>query len=153
MKLHCSVPNHRTRHLSELNYKRLSLAKPGETNIYMEDTRYGDLSLKCHKKAKIKHKKRCFSDFYTRMDPDQPAPTITTKCLSISNGRYGHYDTKQVRGISLHEAAILQSFPDDYVFYNENSLEIVARMIGNAVPPRLASFYARYLTESLNSIQ
>jgi hypothetical protein len=48
------------------------------------------------------------------MHPDRPSPTITTKCHSISNGRFGHYDETQLRGISLREAAILQSFPDAY---------------------------------------
>lgn len=146
---HESIPNHRTRNLSDLNYKRLSAAKPGETNAYLENTKYGDLSLECHRKAREKHNQRCFTDVYTRMHPDRPSPTITTKCHSISNGRYGHYDKKQVRGISLREAAILQSFPDNYVFYNDESLEAVARMIGNAVPPKLASFYARYLAKSV----
>lgn len=146
---HNKVPNHRTRSLSKLNYKRLSVAKPGEANAYMENTKYGDLSLECHRKAKKKHKQRCFTDVYTRMHPDRPSPTITTKCHSISNGRYGHYDTKQVRGISLREAAILQSFPESYIFYNDESLQVVARMIGNAVPPKLAKFYARYLANSI----
>ena len=83
------------------------------------------------------------------MRPDFPSPTITTKCHSISNGRFGHYDVRQVRGLSLREAAILQSFPEDYVFYPEDEIEPVARMIGNAVPPKLAQFYAGYLVNSL----
>ncbi|MGL4262936.1 MAG: DNA cytosine methyltransferase, partial [Afipia sp.] len=58
------------------------------------------------------------------------------------NGRFGHYDTKQNRGISLREAAALQSFKDNYVFYPEDRVCSVARMIGNAVPPRLAQSFA-----------
>ena len=83
------------------------------------------------------------------MYPDRPSPTITTKCHSISNGRFGHYDPDQVRGLSLREAAILQSFPDDYVFYPDDQIEPVARMIGNAVPPKLSGFFADYLSNSL----
>lgn len=146
-----SVPNHRTRCLSDLNYRRLSVAKPGESNKYLEYTKYGNLSLRCHRKAEAKHRQRCFTDVYTRMHPNRPSPTITTKCHSVSNGRFGHYDTKQIRGISLREAAILQSFPEHYIFYKDKSLETVARMIGNAVPPKLASFYARYLAESVTT--
>lgn len=142
---HAEIPNHRTRGLSELNYKRLSVAKPGENNFYMKNTEYGDLSLKCHRNLRARDKRGCFTDVYTRMHPDRPSPTITTKCNSISNGRYGHYDPEQIRGISLREAAALQSFSDDYVFYCNKSLETVARMIGNAVPPKLVNFYARYL--------
>ena len=150
-ELHAEIPNHRARSLSDLNLQRLSAAQPGESNIYMEKTEFGDLSLECHRKVNRKHNTRCFTDVYTRMHPDRPSPTITTKCHSISNGRFGHYDTEQIRGISLREAAILQSFPDDYVFYPKDRVDAVAKMIGNAVPPKLASFYAEYLVNSLKA--
>jgi DNA (cytosine-5)-methyltransferase 1 len=146
---HGRIPNHRARTLSDLNLARIDSAKPGESNAYMEKTSKGDLSLKCHRKANRKLGMRCFTDVYTRMRPESPSPTITTKCHSISNGRFGHYDPKQCRGISLREAAILQSFPEDYVFFPKDQIEPIARMIGNAVPPRLACFYARYLANSV----
>ena len=146
---HPDVPNHKTRGLSELNYKRLASAKPGESNSYMATTEFGDLTLDCHRRVNRKLDTRCFNDVYTRMRPDFPSPTITTKCHSISNGRFGHYDMQQVRGLSLREAAVLQSFPEDYVFYPDDEIEPVARMIGNAVPPKLAEFFAGYLVNSL----
>jgi DNA (cytosine-5)-methyltransferase 1 len=146
---HPFLPNHRSRTLSELNLKRLASARPGQSNKYMEDTEFGDLSLDCHRKVNKRLKDRCFSDVYTRMRPNYPSPTITTKCHSISNGRFGHYDEGQIRGISLREAAILQSFPENYVFYPEEQIEPIARMIGNAVPPKLAEFFAGYLVNSL----
>jgi DNA (cytosine-5)-methyltransferase 1 len=147
---HPNIPNHRTRALSDLNFCRLAAAKPGESNAYMEDTPHGDLSLDCHRKVNKRIGGRCFTDVYTRMSPDRPSPTITTKCHSISNGRFGHYDMKQVRGISLREAAILQSFPSNYVFYPVDQNTAVASMIGNAVPPKLAAFFSRYLAESVD---
>ncbi|MCA9311031.1 MAG: DNA cytosine methyltransferase [Phycisphaerales bacterium] len=143
------IPNHKTRSLSDLNLKRLSAAMPGVSNIYLEDTPDGDLSPACHRKVNAKLQTRCFTDVYTRMSPDRPSPTITTKCHSISNGRFGHFDVKQLRGISLREAAVLQSFPVDYVFYPTDMIEPIARMIGNAVPPRLAEFFSRYLAASI----
>jgi DNA (cytosine-5)-methyltransferase 1 len=146
---HSSIPNHKTRTLSDLNLKRLAAAKPGQSNAYLDATPDGDLSLACHRKVNAKLNVRCFTDVYTRMDPDRPSPTITTKCHSISNGRFGHFDTRQLRGISLREAAILQSFPQDYVFYPTDMIEPVARMIGNAVPPRLAEYFSRYLSGSI----
>jgi len=146
---HPRIPNHRARHLQDINYRRLSGAPPGESNAYMKSLPGGDLTLDCHRKVNEKLGDQCFGDVYTRMHPDRPSPTITTKCHSVSNGRFGHYDTKQVRAITPREAAILQSFPEDYVFYPTNQLEPVARMIGNAVPPRLASFYAGYLARSV----
>ena len=146
---HPEIPNHRARALSSLNLKRLSSALPGQPNAYMSVTEHGDLSLGCHQRVNARFDDRCFSDVYTRMRPGRPSPTMTTKCHSISNGRFGHYDTTQVRGISLREAAILQSFPEDYVFHPTDQIEPVARMIGNAVPPKLAQFFARYLVKSL----
>jgi DNA (cytosine-5)-methyltransferase 1 len=149
---HPDVPNHRSRALTTLNQQRLASAAPGETNAYMDRTAFGDLSLDCHRRVNRRLSERCFSDVYTRMHPDRPSPTITTKCHSISNGRFGHYDTSQLRGISLREAAILQSFPEDYVFYPDDQIEPIARMIGNAVPPKLASFFAEYLAGSIGRI-
>jgi DNA (cytosine-5)-methyltransferase 1 len=148
-EVHNAIPNHRTRTLSELNLRRISSAKPGQSNAYMENTEFGDLSLKCHRDVNRKLRVRCFTDVYTRMHPARPSPTITTKCHSISNGRFGHYDTTQNRGISLREAAALQSFPDNYVFYPTDQIDPVARMIGNAVPPKLAQYFASYLVNSI----
>lgn len=76
-----------------------------------------------------------FKDSYSRMSWDKPAPTITTKFFSISNGRFGH--PSENRAISLREGATLQTFPKDYIFYT-TSIHSTARMIGNAVPPIFA---------------
>jgi DNA (cytosine-5)-methyltransferase 1 len=149
-ELHESIPNHRARTLSETNLKRIASARPGESNSYLASTKFGDLSLVCHQRAKEKMKVNCFTDVYTRMSPSRPSPTITTKCHSISNGRFGHYDVTQNRGISLREAAALQSFPDGYIFDPPTSVEVVARMVGNAVPPRLAKFFAQHAISLLD---
>jgi DNA (cytosine-5)-methyltransferase 1 len=85
------------------------------------------------------------TDVYGRMHWDKPAPTITTRFVSYSNGRYGH--PEQDRAISLREGATLQSFPEDFIFYS-NSQGTVAKMIGNAVPPKLAEAIGK----SINSI-
>lgn len=74
-------------------------------------------------------------DVYGRMYWDKPSPTITTRFVSYSNGRYGH--PEQNRAISIREGAVLQSFPMDYKFYAK-SQGAIAKMIGNAVPPELA---------------
>jgi DNA (cytosine-5)-methyltransferase 1 len=148
---HDEVPNHRARSLSDLNLKRLGSALPGQSNAYMTQTEYGDLSLDCHRRVNSRFNERCFGDVYTWMRPNHPSPTITTKCHSISNGRFGHVDTSQLRGISLRDAATLQSFPDDYVFYPTDQVESVARMIGNAVPPRLAQYFASYFVDTMDS--
>lgn len=144
---HGTIPNHAARNLSSLNRRRISYAVPGGSNRYLLDTPEGDLSLACHRRVNRRLNASCFTDVYTRMAPDRPSPTITTRCHSITNGRFGHPDASQIRGISMREAARLQSFRDDYVFHPVHQVQPVARMIGNAVPPKLASFYADVLMD------
>ncbi|MDE0199482.1 MAG: DNA cytosine methyltransferase [Caldilineaceae bacterium] len=135
--------NHDCLNLYEINRLRLMSVKPGEPNWGFSDTPFGDLSLPCHSRLAAKGNQG-FGDSYTRLHPDRPAPTLTTRFNSISNGRFGHYDEGQVRGLSLREGATLQSFEDDYVFHGD-SMSAIAKMIGNAVPPRLAAFMATWL--------
>lgn len=120
---HPTIPNHRASALSELNLRRLSLTPPdgGDRREWPEALR-----LDCHKGDYLGH-----TDVYGRMRWNDPAPTLTCKCYSLSNGRYGH--PEQNRAISFREAAALQSFPDNYVFYGK-SLDSVGAQIGNAVP-------------------
>lgn len=143
---HPGIPNHRTARLTDINRRRISHAKPGASNDYLLEVDDGSMALACHKNAmdRTGGVHRTFTDVYTRMSPDRPSPTITTNCHSISNGRFGHYDPAQNRGISLREAAALQSFEDDYVFYPDDRIGAAARMIGNAVPPLLAKFFADF---------
>lgn len=116
------IPNHAAAFLSELNLKRIA-----NTPVDGGDRRSWNVSLvlDCHKGDYDGH-----SDVYGRMFWNRPAPTLTSKCNSLSNGRYGH--PEQNRAISLREAASIQTFPDSYVFYGLD--QQVARQIGNAVP-------------------
>lgn len=139
------IPNHVCRNISELNRWRLMSVKPGESNFGFAETPFGDLSLACHRRLADKGK-RGFGDVYTRIDPNRPSPTITTRFYSVSNGRFGHYDQEQVRGLSLREGAILQSFPDNYEFYGYG-MDTIAKMIGNAVPPRLSAYMAQWILD------
>ena len=76
-----------------------------------------------------------FRDVYARMYWDRPAPTITTRFNSFSNGRFGH--PTEDRAISIREGATLQTFPTTFVFKGRN-MASVTRQIGNAVPPEMA---------------
>ncbi len=151
-EVHSTVPNHRARSLSELNLKRISSAQPGESNAYLRDTPYGDLSLQCHRRLEQRSGQASFADTYTRMDGTAVGPTITTKCMAISNGRFGHYDILQNRAITPREAASLQTFPQRYVFYPEHNVEFTCTLIGNAVPPRLAKYLGRYVRRQLGAL-
>lgn len=147
-----SVPNHMSRNLTMINLLRLKSLKPGENNLGLRTTRHGDLSLPCHQRLEERAGKQSYADTYTRMHPDQFAPTITTRCNSISNGRFGHYDVRQIRGITPREAAALQTFPDDFIFYPLNETDPAAKQIGNAVPPKLAKFFAGFIKHAMLGI-
>lgn len=93
-----------------------------------------DLWLKCHKNYDG------HTDVYGRMHWDAPCKTLTTKCTSISNGRFGHPDIAQHRAITFREAALLQTFPSYFEFKGNRMSK--SKQIGNAVPVLLAKCFA-----------
>lgn len=132
-----TVRFHSAKKLSELNIRRLNKTPiDGGTRLAYKNDK--ELLQKCY----AGHDKS-FTDVYGRLYWDKPSPTITTKFLSISNGRFGH--PEQNRGLSIREGATLQTFPIDYEFKTK-SLIVAARLIGNAVPPK----FARKIGEILN---
>jgi len=135
---------HRARKLSPLNLKRIkSTCHDGGNSDSWDDS----LILKCHKK---KSGKTYSSTVYGRMRWNQPAPTMTTQCVGLGNGRFGH--PTQDRAISLREAALFQTFPENYKFLDPQSPIItaqVAKFIGNAVPVRLGSVIGKSIKEHL----
>jgi DNA (cytosine-5)-methyltransferase 1 len=135
------VSNHRARALSPLNLRRILSVPPngGSRSSFPEE-----LVLECHKKFDGHH------DVYGRMSLDSPSPTVTTKCISITNGRYGH--PLEHRAISVREAARLQTFPDDFYFCGE-SIETDSRMIGNAVPVAIAELFGRAIISQVTRLR
>ena len=73
-------------------------------------------------------------DVYGRIDPSMPAPTMTTACINPSKGRFVH--PTEHHGITLRQAARIQSFPDWFNF--EGGLMAGGIQVGNAVPVDLA---------------
>jgi DNA (cytosine-5)-methyltransferase 1 len=74
---------------------------------------------------------------------DEVAPTLTTGCDDVTRGRFAH--PNQDRAITLREAALLQTFPPDYLFSGSRS--DIARQIGNAVPVAMVEAIAPILKE------
>lgn len=133
---HYLIPNHETAEITEINLKRLSFVPK---NGGSRDSWPKELVLNCHANHEG-HK-----DVYGRMRWNAPSPTLTCKCVSISNGRFGH--PTQLRAISLREAALLQTFPENYVFYG--MFRNMAMQIGNAVPVLLAKIFGLHLISLL----
>jgi DNA (cytosine-5)-methyltransferase 1 len=120
---------HTTSSLTQITVERLQhVKKDGGDRLGFANIEH--LQLDC-----FRGKNDSFKDTFGRMWWNKPAPTITTKFLSVSNGRFAH--PEEDRGISLREGAVLQSFPKNYLFKGTN-LASIARIIGNAVPPEYA---------------
>ena len=85
------------------------------------------------------------------MEWDKPSPTMTTLCFGFGNGRFGH--PEQDRGISLREAALLQTFPKTYEFTPPKEaikMTKVGEWIGNAVPVSIGKVIAKSVFEFLS---
>jgi len=137
-----SDPLHRAQKLSELNKKRISNSIPGGT---WRDWDF-DLICPCH----TKKSGSSYASVYGRMCWDEPSPTITTQFFNYGSGRFGHPD--QLRALSLREGAILQSFPNDYIFARPTTpilFKRTATHIGNAVPVKLGEVIGVTILEHL----
>ena len=140
------IKNHIARRLSQTNIERLQEIRDNGGN----KARISEyLQLECHKKKNVS-----YTDTYGIIDSSKPAPTITSGCTIISKGRYCH--PTQNRGLSVREAARLQSFDDNFEFVG--NIGEMSLQIGNAVPPKLAQasgniikFYMKEYERELSS--
>jgi DNA (cytosine-5)-methyltransferase 1 len=131
---------HTASRLSDLNYERIQVSKPGGT--WRDWPKH--LIAKCHTKKTGK----TYPGVYGRMKYDEPAPTLTTQFYGFGNGRFGH--PTQARGLSLREGALLQGFPKDYSFVPDDEtlqFKALGRMIGNAVPVDLGRVIGQSIIE------
>lgn len=136
---HPEDPIHRSGALGDLNLRRIRQLPEGGSRSEWPP----ELWLNCHRRSKG------HQDTYGRMRYDDTAPVLTTKCTDITNGRYGH--PTQDRAISAREAALLQTFPREFVFIG--SLKSVTRQIGNAVPVLVSKAMGEHIVTHLNTIQ
>jgi DNA (cytosine-5)-methyltransferase 1 len=137
---------HRASSLSSLNLKRIQASVPGGTWRDWPET----LRTTCH----LKPTGDTYPSVYGRMSWDVPGPTMTTQCFGYGNGRFGH--PEQDRAISLREAAMLQTFPQNYKFVRDDQPVRFARLgklIGNAVPVRLGEVIALSLVKHVAQVQ
>jgi len=137
-----SDPLHRTTNLSELNLERIRASKPNGTWLDWDD----NIRLDCHKKESG----QSYRSVYGRMSWEEPSPTITTQFYNYGTGRFGH--PVQNRALSIREAAILQTFPQDYKFYKDQKDIFLTKMgthIGNAVPVDLGYVIGQSINKHL----
>lgn len=141
-----NLPNHRACDLSELNMLRIKNSFPdgGGRNNWPKKL-WPPCYTRTNKDGEV-HSGH--TDCYGRLWWDRPATGLTTRCISYSNGRFGH--PEQNRAISIREAARLQGFDDAFEFIG--SMNSMARQIGNAVPVDLAYAMGRHFSEHLEAI-
>jgi DNA (cytosine-5)-methyltransferase 1 len=134
---------HRSMGLTDLNLQRIRQSIPGGTWRDWDQ----DLVSPCHRKPSGKS----FAGVYARMKWEDPAPTITTQFINYGTGRFGH--PEQDRALTLREGAIIQTFPKNYKFVPKDAplyLTVVAKQIGNAVPPRLGQAIGKSIIKHLD---
>mgnify|MGYP006099078497 CR=1 FL=1 len=89
--------------------------------------------------------KQQYKSTYGRLEWNKPSPTIDTRFDAASNGKNNHPFLN--RSITPREAARLQSFDDNYIFYGPKVA--VRAQIGNAVPPLMAKAIADKIFKEL----
>jgi DNA (cytosine-5)-methyltransferase 1 len=117
---------HRARRSAPLTLERIRAMSVGGGRRDLPE----HLRLACHDRLNGTHA----TSIYGRIDPERPSPTMTTRCTTPSCGRFVH--PVEDRGLTLREAALLQTFPRQYAF--EGNYGEIERQIGNAVPARVA---------------
>ena len=128
---------HVVRTLSPANVKRIRAASVGRTWTSIPEALRPD----CHRNGY-----EGFTNVYGRMEWERPAPTITAGCTTFSKGRFGH--PEKDRTISVREAALLQTFPMEYLF-DVPYMEHVCNVIGNALPCDFAEATSRRCHEEI----
>src|SRR5207249_3210598 len=98
--------------------------------------------------------KRYYWSAYSRLSWSEPALTITANANFLGSGRFTH--PARDRGITMREAARLQSFDDDFRFITSATddsettrIGVGLDMIGEAVPPLLGEAFAKHIANLL----
>lgn len=128
---------HVVREITPLNRERLRAARAGKSWKAIPKR----IRPKCHKQGDTG-----FPNVYGKMSSSVVSPTITAGCTTPSKGRFGH--PSQLRTISVREAALLQTFPVDYVFETE-FIDQACNIIGNALPCDFAEVLAKQCRKAL----
>jgi DNA-cytosine methyltransferase len=128
--------NHVATNHSDIAIKKLKLIPPESGKEFLPKEMLGNQK---------------FSSTWSRLKWNDQSPTIDTRFDTPSNGRNSHPFLN--RSITPREAARLQSFPDDFVFYGNKTS--ICKQIGNAVPPLLSSYIASTINSyyNINSIE
>lgn len=124
------IANHCCVELGEINRQRIAALKQGED--------WHDMPIQLLPERYFATRASDQKGAYGRLRWDWPAYTITNAAYNVTSGPFTHPDHD--RAISVREAAELQSFSEDHLFYGDILSQY--RQVGNAVPPKLAQTVA-----------
>ncbi|VEJ08122.1 two-component sensor [Campylobacter lari] len=131
----CSfIYNHKARFQNETNLKIYSLLKQGEDSTAETIKDIMPYSIRSH----------IFKDKYFKLIENEPSRTITAH---LKMDCHSHIHPTQIRAITPREAARIQSFPDDYLFFGPYLKTYM--QIGNAVPPLMSKVFAKVFKKYL----
>jgi DNA (cytosine-5)-methyltransferase 1 len=97
-------------------------------------------------KEMMRYRVDIFDDKYKRLIWDEPSWTLTAH---MRKDGLAYIHPLQARSISVREAARIQSFPDDFVFYAP--MTRMFELVGNSVPPLLAEAVAKPLVKLIQA--
>lgn len=138
---------HTSQKLTDINMDRITRVPQNWWSLLDVDEKYRP---KCYQKESWKS---YLQNIYGRMRWDMPAPTMTTLCTWLGNGRFGH--PEQDRALTVREVARIQTFPDEYQFFPNGECRVLrwAKFVGNAVPVRLGEVIAESIKRHLSTIK
>lgn len=126
--------NHKARYVSDVNYEIYKRLNPGDDAT---DEKITDI-------MPYAHRNHCFKDKYYKLHADRPCRTITAH---LRMDCHSHIHPSQIRALTPREAARVQSFPDDYLFWGAYLKTYM--QVGNAVPPMMARGIAAIIKKYL----
>ncbi len=129
--------NHRARSHSPAMLKKMAMIQEGGRNQELPDDQ----------RLRADPEREYFSQAYGRLHRHGIAQTITTFFHNPGSGRFTHY--RDLRALTVREAARFQSFDDDYIFIGKAEQQM--RHVGNAVPVLLSTALAQMCSEILVS--
>ena len=132
-------PIHRGRRHTKRVVERMAAVPVGGSRFDLPQV----YRLDCH----LRMASRSAAAAYGRIRANEAAPTMTTRCTTPACGSFIH--PTEDRGITLREAALIQTFPEEYAFFGTYGQK--EAQIGNAFPPRMAQGIALALKDLLTT--
>jgi len=112
--------------------------------LLSEGDDYAEFSKGKRDKELLPYSAKSFKTKFRKIKGDSRCYTIISH-LSKDANSYVHPDDN--RGITVREAARIQSFPDDFIFLPKGFSQFIH--LGNAVPPRLAKAIGESIIETI----